>query len=163
MILKLAVKTVLAIHVFFYRLTKGIIGGSIRGTPVLLLTTSGRKSGKNRTLPLGYVKVGQGFFLLMASNGGARSNPGWYYNLKNDPQAMIEIKGDKMVVQVEEVEGDERVRLWQKFMDAAPIYKTYEKTNREIPLIALYVSRQIGKNRTLPPGYNEDTQRNLWM
>src|SRR5215212_6169278 len=81
--MKVLMKAALAVYIFLYRLTNGAIGGRMAGLQVLLLTTTGRKTGQPRTTPLGYFTQ-NGNFVVIASNGGADQNPAWYYNLKSD-------------------------------------------------------------------------------
>jgi deazaflavin-dependent oxidoreductase (nitroreductase family) len=88
----------MAVHVFLYRLTGGRIGGSMWGFNLLLLTTIGRKSGKEHTTPLGCFDY-EGGYVVAATNGGLPNNPGWYYNLKSKPQVTIQIK-DRVIMAV---------------------------------------------------------------
>jgi F420H(2)-dependent quinone reductase len=83
--MRLVAKAVLWLHATLYRLTNGRIGGRfIAGSPILLLTTTGRRTGKQRTRPLAYVRDGDRF-VLCASNGGSPRHPGWYHNLRGRP------------------------------------------------------------------------------
>ena len=128
---------VLAIYVFLYRLTAGTFGGKVQGLSVLLLTTSGRKTGKLRTTPLGYFEQ-DGGYIIIASNSGANSNPGWFYNLKSHPQARIQIKNRQFEVTATIVGSEKRSQLWERLVALSPAYGNYaKKTNREIPLIFL--------------------------
>jgi deazaflavin-dependent oxidoreductase (nitroreductase family) len=87
--MRLVAKAVLWLHVSLYRLTNGRIGGRfIAGSPILLLTTTGRKTGKRRTRPLAYVRDGERY-VLCASNGGSATHPGWYHNLSATGRAEI--------------------------------------------------------------------------
>ena len=126
-----------AIQVFLYRLTGGRLGGEMRGFKVLLLTTTGRKSGKVRTTPLGYIDY-DGGYVIAASNAGMPRNPGWYYNLKDSPQAAVQVKDRVMTAAVEEAKGDLRNQLWGRLVEQAPSYANYEKsTMRVIPMVIL--------------------------
>jgi deazaflavin-dependent oxidoreductase (nitroreductase family) len=80
----------LAAQVWIYRRTKGRLAGSVRGTPVLLLTTTGRKSGASRTRPVGYLPDA-GRFVVCGSNGGADRSPAWALNLRSHPEATVEV------------------------------------------------------------------------
>src|SRR5437764_13649815 len=80
------------IHTVLYRSSNGVIGGRIVQSPVLLLTVTGRRSGKQRTVPLLYLMDGRDV-VLVASNGGAASHPTWWLNLQAAPEAWIQIKG----------------------------------------------------------------------
>src|SRR5688572_8442401 len=95
--MKIIFKLAMSVYVFLYRLTKGKIGGSMRGFKVLLLTTTGRKTGKQRTAPLGYFEpTPGGGYLIIGSAGGAEWNPAWYYNIRSNPQVKIQI-GDRVM------------------------------------------------------------------
>jgi deazaflavin-dependent oxidoreductase (nitroreductase family) len=127
----------MAIHIFLYRLTDGRFGGEMRGFKVLLLTTTGRKSGQKRTTPLGYFDY-DGGYVITASNGGLPRNPGWYYNLKGNPQVTVQVKDRAMTAVAEEVKGNLRNQLWDQLIEQAPGYAEYPKrTTREIPMVIL--------------------------
>jgi deazaflavin-dependent oxidoreductase (nitroreductase family) len=127
-------------HSSVYRRSDGRVWGTMFGGPVLLLNTTGRKSGQLRTNPLLYVKDGEDF-VLIASNGGASSHPAWYLNLRVNPEATVEVGERKVRVRAEEVEGEEKARLWQKMVEMYSSYDDYqEKTDREIPLLVLHPS-----------------------
>ena len=129
-------KVVTTAHVALYRATKGRLGGRT-GLPVLLLTTTGRKSGRRRTKPLGYVKEGDDF-LLAASNAGNDFFPSWWLNLKANPVAEIQVRGQRLSVNARKASPEEKERLWPKFLEAYKGYANYEKkTSREIPVIIL--------------------------
>ena len=105
---------------------------------VLLLTTTGRKSGKVRTLPLGSFDR-QGGYLIVASNGGAPANPAWYYNLKSHPQVTVQVLDKVIPVTAEILSGEDRAQAWQQVISEAPNYAAYQKrTTRQIPLILLH-------------------------
>ena len=126
------------LHVWLYRSTRGRIGARIgNNLPVLLLTTTGRKSGKRRTTPLLYVEDG-GRYVIVASVGGAPKHPAWYLNLRADPNATIEVGGRTLAVRAETTEPEERARLWQALTRMYPTYDAYQaKTTRVIPVVAL--------------------------
>ena len=125
------------IQVWLYRVSGGKLGGKMAGFKVLLLTTVGRKSGKIHTVPLGFFER-QGGYLIVASKGGAPSNPAWYYNLKDQPQVTVQIYEMVMPASVEVLSGEARAQAWQQVISEAPSYAAYEKrTTREIPLILL--------------------------
>jgi deazaflavin-dependent oxidoreductase (nitroreductase family) len=127
----------MAMHVSLYRLTRGRIGGSVRGLRLLLLTTTGRKSGKKRTIPLGYFED-KGAYVIIASYGGSEQNPAWFLNLKSNPQVTIEVMDRRMAAIAEPAGPEERNRLWARLMELAPGYGDYQKrTTREIPMVIL--------------------------
>jgi deazaflavin-dependent oxidoreductase (nitroreductase family) len=135
---KRVLKLVSRLHVFLYRASGGRIGGQLRKTlPVLLLTTSGRKTGKQRTTPLLYVEDGDRY-VIVASVGGAPKHPAWYLNLREKPHATIEIGRRKIAVIAETASPEERARLWALATEMYPTYDAYQaKTSREIPLVIL--------------------------
>jgi deazaflavin-dependent oxidoreductase (nitroreductase family) len=106
---------------------------------ILLLTTTGRNSGLERTTPLGWVSDGNGGWLIAASANGAASIPAWYHNLAAAPdKARIEINGATIPVSAEQLHGTEREAAWQTLTAAIPRFGRYpEKTDREIPVIRL--------------------------
>jgi deazaflavin-dependent oxidoreductase (nitroreductase family) len=106
---------------------------------MLLLTTTGRKSGLERTTPLGWVSDGNGGWLIAASANGAAGIPAWYHNLAAAPdEARIEINGATVPVSAEQLHGTERETAWHTLTAAIPRFATYpQKTDREIPVIRL--------------------------
>jgi len=107
-------------------------------SPILLLNTVGRKSGKKRATPLLYVVDGEDF-VIIASKGGTPSHPAWYLNLKANPDTTVELGDRKLRVSAEEVDGEEKARLWRKMAEMYPTYDDYQKkTTREIPLLVLH-------------------------
>lgn len=131
------IKLMSVTHLFWYRLTGGVIGASIAGRPMLLLTTTGRKSGQPRTTPLFYVADGENM-VVVASNGGNTWHSAWWLNLERNPEAEVQVRNEKRRVKAEKAEGEERERLWRRFVEASSGYAGYEKTaNREIPVVVL--------------------------
>jgi deazaflavin-dependent oxidoreductase (nitroreductase family) len=114
-------------------------GKNPMGFNALLLTTTGRKSGLERTSPVGWFPDGNGNWLIAASANGAAGNPAWYYNLGAAPDKVrIEIDGKAIPVTAEQLHGADREAAWQSITKAAPRFATYaEKTDREIPVIRL--------------------------
>jgi deazaflavin-dependent oxidoreductase (nitroreductase family) len=124
-------------HVRAYQETGGERGYNWRGTEILLLTTTGRKSGEQRTTPLIHRADGDRW-VIVASKGGAPDDPGWYKNLAADSEAMIQVKDQEIPVQASVAEGDERDRLWSAMTEVWPAYDDYAKrTDREIPVVVL--------------------------
>jgi F420H(2)-dependent quinone reductase len=135
--MKFFFKLFMAIHVGIYRLSGGKLGGSMAGTRVLLLTTTGRKSGKAYTTPLGSFDHKDGY-IIVASNAGQPTNPGWYFNLMSNPRVLVQVMDKVFNVTAEVLSGDARTQAWQQVITISPGYAGYEqKTNREIPLILL--------------------------
>jgi F420H(2)-dependent quinone reductase len=137
-------KLVSRIHVLVYKGSGGRLGARFRKTaPVLLLTTTGRKTGKQRTTPLLYIQDGDRY-VVVASVGGAPKHPAWYLNLRGNPAATIQIGSRKLAVACEPAEPDERARLWAKATQMYPQYDDYQaKTNREIPVVVLTPSTGV--------------------
>jgi F420H(2)-dependent quinone reductase len=126
-----------ALHKGVYRLTGGKVGGTIAKIPVLLLTTTGRKSGQRRTQPLLYAPAGEAYAVI-ASKGGAPQHPLWYLNLQANPQAEVTVGRTTRQVRARDTEGDERERLWRALADRYPGYDKYaQKTARQIPVVVL--------------------------
>ena len=124
-------------HVQVYRETGGDPGFHWRGATVLLLTTTGHKSGEPRTLPLIFREDGDRW-VLVASNGGSPDHPSWYKNLRKSPQATIQIHDEEIPVSASVAEGEERERLWKLMNEDWPAYDSYqERAERQIPVVVL--------------------------
>ncbi len=137
-VLTTAQRLVMRAHSALYRATGGKVAGKVGGNPVLLLTTTGRKSGQQRTTPLLYLADAQSF-VVVASAGGAPKHPAWWLNLKTNPEATIEVGERRMRVQGEEAGPEEKARLWPKLVAMYSGYSDYQrKTNREIPIGILH-------------------------
>ena len=131
-------KLILKVIVFLYNVSGGRIGGKMGKVPVLLLTTTGRKTGKQRTLPLVYIMDGSAY-VITASAGGADKHPGWFFNIRSNPQATIQVK-DKHIKVTAEIAGPEKKpELWARLVEVAPNFAGYQKrTSREIPMVILH-------------------------
>src|SRR5580692_6779648 len=124
-------------HVRVYRETEGERGYHWRGTTILLLTSEGRTSGEPRTTPLIHRTDGDRW-VVVASKGGSPENPRWYENLKVNPDASIQVRGEEIPVRASTAEGEERARLWSAMAEVWPAYDDYQaKTDREIPVVVL--------------------------
>jgi deazaflavin-dependent oxidoreductase (nitroreductase family) len=125
------------LHVLLYKASGGRIGGRFKAAPVLLLTTTGRKTGKRRTTPLLYGEDA-GRYVIVASVGGAPKHPAWYLNLSGNAEATIQCDGRKLAVHSETASPEERTRLWTLMTRLYPGYDAYQtKTSREIPVVVL--------------------------
>ena len=125
------------LHARIYRVTRGRIGWKIGRLRVLLLETTGRKSGLPRTQPLLYTRAGDGYAVI-ASKGGAPRHPLWYLNLRANPSAEVTVGRETLHVRVRDAQGDERERLWRALADVYPSYDRYaERTERRIPVVVL--------------------------
>jgi deazaflavin-dependent oxidoreductase (nitroreductase family) len=124
------------IHSALYRATGGKAGGTMLKVPILLLTTRGRKSGKERTTPLMFTRDGDNL-VLIASVGGAPKNPAWYWNLQGQ-DADVQIGSERRRVRARDAVGEERERLWAEMVSLYPGYAEYQKkTTRQIPVVVL--------------------------
>jgi deazaflavin-dependent oxidoreductase (nitroreductase family) len=125
------------VHPKVYRWSGGRIGGSMRGIPILLLTTTGRKSGQPRTKALMYISQADNF-VVAASFLGSEQHPAWWLNLISDPDATVQIDGTSYDVKAREAEGEEREELWSAFVDMMAEYDEYRaQTSRRIPVVVL--------------------------
>lgn len=105
--------------------------------PTLLLTTRGRKSGRESVMPLLYGEVADGYAII-ASRGGAPQNPGWFYNLLEQPQVKVQIRNDTFMARHRIATGLEREAIWKQMATMYPPYEDYQQaTSREIPVIVL--------------------------
>jgi deazaflavin-dependent oxidoreductase (nitroreductase family) len=137
MLEKTAMRMISGTHEFWYRLTGGLIGGRFGRLPILLLTTTGRKSGKKRTTPLVYLPYGENM-VIIASNGGSDRHPEWWLNLRADPTAKVQVGPDIKAVTAEKAQGAERDRLWREVNELYHGYDEYQRsTKREIPVVVL--------------------------
>ena len=129
--------TIAIIHRGLYRLTGGSLGANLGGRPMLLLTTTGRKSGKQRPTPLQYLQDGENM-VVVASNGGNKNHPAWWRNLQANPEATAQAGKKVTKVRAETANDEERARLWPLLLKAYRGYQDYEdETERTIPVVVL--------------------------
>ena len=113
------------------------MGGGKGKVTCLLLTTTGRKSGRAITLPLIFGQSGADY-VVVASKGGAPNHPSWYLNLEANPEVQVQVKADKFRARAHTAKGAERARLWKTMVDIFAPYEDYQKkTQREIPVVVL--------------------------
>lgn len=125
-------------HLWLYRSTGGRLGGKLGARPFLMLTTSGRKSGKRYAIPLEYHTDGQTPYLI-GSNFGKNYPPAWYLNLRANPTVEIERDGQRQWATAHVADASTRERLWPDLVRMAPYYARYQgRTTREIPLVMLH-------------------------
>jgi deazaflavin-dependent oxidoreductase (nitroreductase family) len=127
-------------HVRILRATKGrlrfgfLFGGDM---PLLALTTTGRKSGEQRSIAVAYLPHGDSY-AVVASNAGSDRAPAWWLNLQANPAAEVDADGDRVAVRARVAEGDEREQLWTRFVDANESYERYRGyTRRALPVVVL--------------------------
>jgi deazaflavin-dependent oxidoreductase (nitroreductase family) len=125
-------------HVRRYRETNGEVGHIWRlGTTILLLTATGSKTGKPRTVPLIYTPD-EGRYAVIASRGGAPKHPSWYVNLTANPVVQVQVLGDIFTARAWTVDGEERERIWRAAAKQWPEYDVYAtRTDRRIPVVVL--------------------------
>jgi deazaflavin-dependent oxidoreductase (nitroreductase family) len=120
-----------------FRAHHGKLGGNFEGAPVLLLHSTGAKSGAERINPMMYMDV-DGTYAVFASKAGAPTNPDWYHNLRANPSASIEVGDNKIAVRARVADGAERERIWEEQKRRYPGFADYEsKTTRTIPVVIL--------------------------
>jgi deazaflavin-dependent oxidoreductase (nitroreductase family) len=132
-------KNLSTIHTLFYKATRGWIGKRLVDNDMLLLSTTGRHSGKSHTVPLLYLRDGDEL-VVIASWGGRDQHPEWYLNLMARPQAMVQVTRFRLEVHATTADPQRRALLWPLVLQAYDGYRSYqERTNREIPVVILTV------------------------
>jgi deazaflavin-dependent oxidoreductase (nitroreductase family) len=120
-----------------FRSSGGQVGGQFAGAPLLLLTTTGAKTGQKRTTPVMYLPQGEQL-AVFASKAGAPTNPDWYHNLVANPRATVEVGTETFEVEAEVADNEERDRLYAIQAERFPGFQEYqEKTTRRIPVVLL--------------------------
>ncbi|MGA5765045.1 nitroreductase family deazaflavin-dependent oxidoreductase [Nonomuraea bangladeshensis] len=120
-----------------FRANGGRVGGMFEGSPLLLLTTTGARSGRQVTTPVMYLPDDERY-VIIASNAGADTHPAWYHNLRPHPVATVEVGTETFQAKAVPVEGEERDQLYARMVAVAPQFADYErKTSRRIPVLAL--------------------------
>ena len=142
LIAKKAQRLFTGIHALIYRFTGGAILGRMMGTTVLILTTTGRKTGKQYTTPVLYLADGDRL-VIVASNRGRPRNPTWWLNLQANPRTQVKVQGKTLDVIAEQASSEERSALWPRLTAASPSYADFQqRTTRELPVIIL---RPVGQ------------------
>jgi deazaflavin-dependent oxidoreductase (nitroreductase family) len=140
LVVPVTAKSLGAVHRVLYRASGGRIGARIWSLPVILLTTTGRTTGKQRTTPLCALPVDDGF-VVIASFGGMDHPPAWWLNLEHNPEATVQIGRERQRVTARTTAGDERARLWGQVVERAPGYLAYaRRTTRVIPVVVLQLT-----------------------
>ena len=120
-----------------FRANDGVVGGKFAGTPLLILTTTGARSGQPRLAPLAFDRDGDAL-VIIASKGGAPTNPDWYHNIKANPVVTVEVGTETFQAVATEVTGNERERLFDQVVAKMPGFGDYQKnTSRRIPVVTL--------------------------
>ena len=121
-----------------FRANEGRVGGELADTSILLLHHLGARSARQRVTPLAYSQLADGRIVLVASNGGSPTHPGWYHNVKANPQITVEIGTERFTTKAEELDGAARAGVWAELTAAAPAIAEFQaKTTRQIPVFAL--------------------------
>ena len=121
-----------------FRANDGKVGGPFEGRRLLLLHTTGAKSGLERVNPLAYQDLGSGSVAVFGSKAGGPTNPDWFHNVKANPRVTIEMGSVSVEGTARVAEGEERDRIWEQQKKDAPGFAEYEtKTTRQIPVIVL--------------------------
>jgi deazaflavin-dependent oxidoreductase (nitroreductase family) len=137
------VRWLLGLHIRLYRLTGGFIGHWLGPARILLLTTTGRKSGIAHTIPITYFKDGDDFFVV-GSNYGKEYPPAWYLNLIANPRVEIQVKQRRLHATATTASPEVRARLWQRLETEGPQFHRYQAgVSREIPLVLLHPVAEI--------------------
>jgi F420H(2)-dependent quinone reductase len=125
------------LNVPLYRLSRGRLMGKIGTAPVLLLTSKGRRSGQQRTAPVLYLTDAERL-VVVGSNAGNQRAPGWSFNLQDNPDAEVEIRGERRRVRARVAEGEERAELWKKVNELYEGFDSYDaRTARDIAVFVL--------------------------
>ena len=142
---KVISNAILSFIVFLYAVSNGRIGGQVGSNPVLLLTTTGRKSSKRRTIPLVYIRENAAY-VVAASAGGSPRHPGWFFNLRSNPQAMLRVKEKRLAVRGEVAEASRRTELWECIVKAMPEFAELQtRARREVPVVVLHPVDEVAK------------------
>lgn len=121
-----------------FRANRGKVGGVFEGAPLVLIHHIGAKSGTPRATPVSCFPQPDGRLAIVASNGGAPTNPAWYYNLRSYPKITVEYGAETFAVAVRELAGAERDRVWAEIVKVEPgVAETQTKTTRTIPVLLL--------------------------
>lgn len=124
-------------HLWVYRRTGGRVLSHMRGRPTLLLTTTGRRTGAPRAVPLPYLADGD-TMVVVGSNSGAQRHPDWVRNVMADPRVTVQLRAQSGPARADILEGAERTAMWERIRAEAPWYAGYqERTSRRIPLVRL--------------------------
>ena len=133
------IQLITSFHILTYRWTRGRIGSSIRGTKLLLLTTTGRKSGKQRTRPTGYFMDGDNYIVsALYSSFRSGKTPAWLYNIRSTLEVTIQIRGERLSALAQQANEAERDRLWNRFVELDSQAAGYQdRATEPIPMIVL--------------------------
>lgn len=125
------------LHASVYRVSRGVLGGNLAGRPMLLLTTTGRRTGRSRTTPMPFLEDDDRWVIVGSNNGGPR-DPLWWRNLQANDQAEIQVMRARIQVTARLARPEERTRLWPLLVEFNGLYAKFQRqTTREIPVVIL--------------------------
>jgi deazaflavin-dependent oxidoreductase (nitroreductase family) len=135
---RVTVQYMTGINNVVYRLSSGRVAGNVpSGAPICLLTTTGRKTGRARTVPLLYLPAGDDL-VVVASRGGMATHPAWYLNLLEVPDVVVDLGTARRAMRARPASDDERARVWPQLVEAYEHFASYQlRTDREIPVVIL--------------------------
>ena len=132
-------KLFMDINAFLIRISRGRVGSRLGTQTILLLETTGRKTGQLREIPIAYF-FHEGKYLIVASNWGKDKHADWYLNILKNPHAKLTVNGKTILVEARDTQGDEYARLWKFATEKHPPYLNYQKmTSRHIPIVVFEV------------------------
>jgi deazaflavin-dependent oxidoreductase (nitroreductase family) len=132
-------------HRLFYRLSGGRMGGEVKGVPVLLLTTVGRRSHKRRTVPLMYLPNGERLLVVASNAADPDRPPGWWFNLQTNPQADVRLGAARHRVKASDLGDEERRALWPRLAAHNPNWTRFQsETDRRFAVVALQLDSAEG-------------------
>lgn len=142
---KRVLRALVGAHAFVYRRTGGRISGNMGVAPVLLLTTTGRKTGQRRTLPLSYLADGDRY-VVVGAMGGAPKDPAWVHNLRNNPRVLVQVGAAVGEMRADVARGEERARLWGRInaLSEGGFEEMQRKTERQFPVVVLSPEGRAG-------------------
>ncbi len=139
----------IALNVWVYRLSGGRLMGKMGAAPILLLTTTGRKSGRTRTVPLLYLDDA-GSLVLVASLAGAPKHPAWYLNIEAHPRVEVQVRGRRFAGMTRRASAEEKASLWPRLLALYPQYGEYQRrTTRDIPVVIVTAAALAAEERAL--------------
>ena len=140
--MEFVIKALMSINRWMYQISHGRLGSQMAGYCILLLHTTGRKSGIAYTIPLTYFRDGEGY-IVVASNWGRQNNPGWFHNLIYQPTTSIQVREQTIPVSSRQATGEEYAWMWKNITSSNNFYTRYQKkTKRQIPLVILTPTRK---------------------
>ena len=129
---------------WLYAHTKGRVGGKIAGQPVLLLTTTGRRTGRPRRTPVQYQSLRDGVFLV-AAGGGSSLAPAWWHNLQADPHASVQIGGARYSARASTLSHEERDEVWPRLCERnGGLLRAQKRAGRELPIVRVRLAAHAG-------------------